>query len=129
MLRYYMQKKCKICIKNFEIIVDLKHTHTAEKIWDALPIKSKINVWGDEIYFYTSISSDQEQDAKEVINLGEIVYWSAGKAIAIGFGKTPISRGNEIRLADKCNVWGTTSFDLKKLKDTPTNSEISIEKY
>tara|TARA_B100001057_G_scaffold222692_1_gene223070 strand:+ start:837 stop:1211 length:375 start_codon:yes stop_codon:yes gene_type:complete len=124
-----MQKKCKICIKNFEIIVDLKHTHTAEKIWDALPIKSKINVWGDEIYFYTSISSDQEQDAKEVINLGEIVYWSAGKAIAIGFGKTPISRGNEIRLADKCNVWGTTSFDLKKLKDTPTNSEISIEKY
>ena len=124
-----MQKKCKICIKNFEIIVDLKHTHTAEKIWDALPIKSKINVWGDEIYFYTSISSDQEQDAKEVINLGEIVYWSAGKAIAIGFGKTPISQGNEIRLADKCNVWGTTSFDLKKLKDTPTNSEISIEKY
>ena len=124
-----MQKKCKICIKNFEIIVDLKHTHTAEKIWDALPIKSKINVWGDEIYFYTSISSDQEQDAKEVINLGEIVYWSAGKAIAIGFGKTPISRENEIRLADKCNVWGTTSFDLKKLKDTPTNSEISIEKY
>lgn len=124
-----MQKKCKICIKNFEIIVDLKHTHTAEKIWDALPIKSKINAWGDEIYFYTSISSDQEKDAKEVINLGEIVYWSAGKAIAIGFGKTPISRGNEIRLADKCNVWGTTSFDLKKLKDTPTNSEISIEKY
>ena len=47
-----MQKKCKICIKNFEIIVDLKHTQTiAEKIWDALPIKSNINVWGDEIYF------------------------------------------------------------------------------
>ena len=129
MLRYYMQKKCKICIKNFEIIVDLKHTETAEKIWDALPIKSNINVWGEEIYFYTSVSSDQEEDAKEVINFGEIVYWSAGKAIAIGFGKTPISEGSEIRLADKCNVWGTTSFDLTKLKNTPINSEISIEKY
>ena len=129
MLGYYMQKKCKICIKNFEIIVDLKHTQTAEKIWDALPIKSNINVWGDEIYFYTSVSSDQEKDAKEVISLGEIVYWSAGKAIAIGFGKTPISEGNEIRLADKCNIWGTTTFDLKQLKDIPSNSEISIEKY
>ena len=27
-----MQKKCKICIKNYEIIVDLKDTETAKKI-------------------------------------------------------------------------------------------------
>ena len=37
-------KKCKICIKNYEIIVDLNDTETAEKIWDSLPINSKINV-------------------------------------------------------------------------------------
>ena len=112
-----MQKKCKICIKNYEIIVDLNNTETAKKIWDNLPINSNINVWGEEIYFYVSVSAELESDAKEVINFGEIVYWSAGKAIAIGFGKTPISVGNEIRLADKCNVWGKTNFDLKKLKN------------
>ena len=81
-----MQKKCKICIKNYEIIVDLNDTETAEKIWDSLPINSKINVWGEEIYFYVSFSADLANDAKDVINLGEIVYWFAGKAIAIGFG-------------------------------------------
>ena len=129
MLGYYMQKKCKICIKNYEIIVDLNDTETAEKIWDSLPINSKINVWGEEIYFYVSVSADLANDAKAVINLGEIVYWSAGKAIAIGFGKTPISQGNEIRLADKCNVWGKTNFDLKKLVNINSGCDVLVEKY
>tara|TARA_B100000524_G_scaffold224584_1_gene118708 strand:+ start:584 stop:958 length:375 start_codon:yes stop_codon:yes gene_type:complete len=124
-----MQKKCKICIKNYEIIVDLNDTETAEKIWDSLPINSKINVWGEEIYFYVSVSADLANDAKAVINLGEIVYWSAGKAIAIGFGKTPISQGNEIRLADKCNVWGKTNFDLKKLVNINSGCDVLVEKY
>ena len=124
-----MQKKCKICIKNYEIIVNLNDTETAEKIWDSLPINSKINVWGEEIYFYVSVSADLANDAKAVINLGEIVYWSAGKAIAIGFGKTPISQGNEIRLADKCNVWGKTNFDLKKLVNINSGCDVLVEKY
>ncbi|MBD22173.1 MAG: hypothetical protein CL572_00710 [Alphaproteobacteria bacterium] len=124
-----MQKKCKICIKNFEIIVDLNNSETAKKIWDSLPINSKINVWGEEVYFYVSASAELESDAKEVINFGEIVYWSAGKAIAIGFGKTPISVGDEIRLADKCNVWGKTKFDLKKLKNINSGCEVLVEKY
>ena len=95
-------KKCKICIKNYEIIVDLKDTETAKKIWESLPITSKINVWGEEVYFYVSVSADLANDAKDVINLGEIVYWSAGKAIAIGFGKTPIIK--ETKLDWQTNV-------------------------
>ena len=121
-----MQKKCKICIKNYEIIVDLNDTETAEKIWDSLPINSKINVWGEEIYFYVSVSADLANDAG--CNKFRR-YWSAGKAIAIGFGKTPISQGNEIRLADKCNVWGKTNFDLKKLVNINSGCDVLVEKY
>ena len=124
-----MQKKCKICIKNYEIIVDLNNTNTAKKIWENLPITSNVNVWGEEIYFYVSVSAEIERDAKEIINFGEIVYWSNGKAIAIGFGKTPISLEDEIRLADKCNVWGSTKFDLKRLKNINSGCEVSVEKY
>ena len=67
-----MQKKCKICIKNYEIIVDLKDTETAKKIWESLPITSNINVWGEEVYFYVSVSAKLENDAKDVISFGEI---------------------------------------------------------
>ena len=80
------------------------------------------------IFLYICVCSIRK-NAKDVINFGEIVYWSASKAIAIGFGKTPISVESEIRLADKCNVWGTTSFDLKKLKDVELGCEVLVEKY
>ena len=75
------------------------------------------------------MSVEIEENAKEVIQLGEIVYWPTGKVIAIGFGKTPISLGDEIRLASKCNVWANTSFDLKKLKDVVLGCEVLVEKY
>ena len=123
-----MQKKCKICIKNHEIIVNLKNTTTAEIIWKSLPLNSDINLWGEEVYFYTNITSVLENDAKDVISFGEIAYWPVGKAIAIGYGKTPISKLNEIRLADKCNIWGETEYDLKKLKDLGSGEKVKIFK-
>ena len=50
-LNHYMPKTCKISIKNHEIFIKLKNTETARSIWQNLPINSKINTWGDEIYF------------------------------------------------------------------------------
>ncbi len=123
-----MQKRCKISIKKFEIIVELNDSITASKIWESLPINSNANTWGDEIFFYTTIHADIESDAKEILELGEIAYWPSGKAIAIGFGKTPISIKNEIRLASKCNVWGFTVFDLRRLKEIADGENITVER-
>ena len=123
-----MQKKCKICIKSHEIIIKLKDTKTAELIWSNLPMISESNTWGEEIYFYTSIANTLEADSKQIMTLGEIAYWPTGKAIAIGYGRTPISIKEEIRLADKCNVWGKTKYDLKKLKNITPGEEIFIKK-
>ena len=121
-------KKCKITIDKIIFEVVLLDTPTADKIWNSLPISSKINTWGKEIYFYTEVVAKKEPDAKSVIDLGEIAYWPAGKAIAIGFGSTPISQNNEIRLADDCNIWGKTNFDLKKLDNITEGKLIKIEK-
>ena len=118
-----MRRCCKIFINNYEIIADLNNSLTASQIWNSLPISSDIHTWGNEIYFDTSVSVEIEENAKEVIQLGEIVYWPTGKVIAIGFGKTPISLGDEIRLASKCNVWANTSFDLKKLVNVRLNTQ------
>ena len=123
-----MRRCCKIFINNYEIIADLNNSLTASKIWNSLPISSDINTWGNEIYFDTSVSVEIEENAKEVIQLGEIVYWPTGKVIAIGFGKTPISLGDEIRLASKCNVWANTNFDLKKLVNVRQGEKVLVEK-
>ena len=121
-------KKCKITIDKIIFEVVLFNSPTANKIWNSLPISSNIKTWGKEIYFYTDVLANKEPNAKSIIELGEIAYWPTGKAIAIGFGKTPISQKDEIRLADDCNIWGKTNFDLKKLDNTTEGKSIKIEK-
>ena len=70
-----MRRCCKIFINNCEIIAELNNSLTASKIWNSLPISSEINTWGNEIYFNASVSIEIEEKAKEIIQLGEIVYW------------------------------------------------------
>ncbi len=123
-----MLKSCKIIIKNFEIIVKLNSSLTAKKVWEALPIISKANTWGNEIYFNAPVDVELEKNAREVIELGEIVFWPSGRVIAIGFGKTPISKKDEIKLVEKCNVWANTTFDLKKLIDINSGEVITVER-
>ena len=121
-------KKCKITIDKIIFEVFLFESPTAHKIWNSLPISSNIKTWGKEIYFYTDVVANKEPNAKSIIEFGEIAYWPTGKAIAIGFGKTPISEKDEIRLADDCNIWGKTNFDLKKLENIAEGKPIKIEK-
>ena len=91
---------------------------TSQKLIKLMPIKSEIATWGNEIYFVAPNNDIAvENDAKEVFNLGEIAFWNQGSAIAIGFGKTPVSKKDEIRLISKANHWANAynPEDLKKL--------------
>lgn len=81
-------------------------TPTAQAICAALPIQSEVHTWGQEIYFGVPVEADLEADARDVVEAGEIAFWVEGRCIAVGFGPTPISRGDEIRLAAAVNIWG-----------------------
>lgn len=108
-------KKVKIEFLKQSIEVKLDDTATSRAIWDACPIKSITNTWGNEIYFETNIKVIKDETAKDIVNLGEIAFWVEGSSIAIGFGPTPISKAEEIRLVTKANIIGNTSSDLSIL--------------
>ena len=121
-------KKCKIIMDNIMFIITLRKTLTAKIIYDNLPIIGDSHKWGKEYYFYTNLKINMEKSARAIINKGEIAYWPNGNAIAIGYGTTPISVANEIRLADKCNIWGYSKSNLHQLDLCSDNDSILIEK-
>ena len=114
--------------KSYNVVIKLRSTPTANIIKSILPCKSIVKTWGEEIYFEIPLKKDLSLDdtAKDVIDLGEIAYWTEGKCIAIGYGKTPISQNNEIRLAAKTNIWGDAVLNVKKLKNIKDGDEVII---
>lgn len=121
-------KKVSIQVGLYNIVVVLRNTKTAQAVYNSCPMNSDINKWGKELYFYTKVDVEKEQDSKQIINKGEIAFWVEGSAIAIGYGPTPVSINDEIRLVTDVNIFGDTDFDLDLLEEVKPGEKVIVEK-
>ena len=110
-----------------EAVLTDENPETAKAIYEALPIEARASTWGDEIYFSIPVDIKSE-NSKEVVELGDLAYWPPGNAFCIFFGKTPASRGNEIRPASAVNVFGKVEGDPKVFRKVRSGDSIRIEK-
>jgi uncharacterized protein len=121
-------RQLKLTIGEVVIRAELLDTPTADALYAAAPFEACASTWGEEVYFATPVSLPREAGAKAVVEPGELAFWPDGDAIAIGFGRTPISRGDECRLASPCNVWGKALDDVKALKAVRSGASIRVER-
>jgi uncharacterized protein len=123
-----MERKIRIITGELKVQAELNDSKTAQLIWDALPIESSNNLWGEEIYFSIPVKSGQEKGAREVVSSGELGYWPPGQAFCIFFGPTPASRGDEIRAASAVNIIGKVLSDPKVFRKAKDSAKITLEK-
>lgn len=121
-------RQLKITVGSVLVRAELFDTPTAHALYEAAPFDAVASTWGDEVYFRTPISCAREDDARNVVEPGELAFWPDGDAIAIGFGRTPISRGDECRLASPCNIWGRALDDVRQLKAVRAGAPIRVER-
>ncbi len=120
-------KKITITAGNVTAQAEVYDTPTGQAIWDALPIEGRGNTWGDEIYFSIPVHL-QEENARAIVDMGDLGYWPPGNAMCIFFGPTPASSGNEIRPASPVNVWGRIIGDPKVFKQVRSGTKIVVQK-
>jgi len=120
--------KVRLSAGNVSIEMILDDTPTAKAIVAALPFESRAQTWGEEVYFTTPVSAKLEPDAKQIVKPGTVCFWTEGDALALPYGRTPISSDERPKLASRCNILGRVEGDPKLLAKVRSGDPVRVER-
>ncbi len=127
-MRSLVPQKIRILVGQRNLEAQLYDTACAKAIFAKLPIEAKPNEWGDEFYFSIGLKLPPDETATTRVKVGHIGYWPPGTALAIFFGRTPMSTGPDPVPASEVNIVGTIIDDATILKKEKGAMKIRIEK-
>jgi hypothetical protein len=114
--------------KSLRVEIELLDTPTARALIDALPFESSAQTWGEEVYFATPVKAALERDARQVVEPGTVCFWTEGDAIALPYGRTPISQDERPKLASRCNVLGRLEGNPRELAKVRPGEKITVSR-
>jgi uncharacterized protein len=120
--------KVRISAGKVSLVAELRDTPTVHALAAALPFEASAQTWGDEVYFSTPVSVKLEPDARQVVEPGTVCFWTEGDALALPYGRTPISTDEKPKLANRCNVLGNIVGDAKVLGGIKAGAKVRVEK-
>ena len=110
--------KISVQISNNTVTIELDDKdspNTVNEFLKKLPFTVGINLWGEEIYTDESPISQNEENAKDLLEINDVAYWPTGKAICLFYGPTPIGKKGEIKPYSPVNVIGKIISPDKKI--------------
>ena len=123
----FRSRKIKITIGGIQVVAELQPNRTAQAIIDVLPIKATVNQWGEEFYCKVPGVKDYRETAKNQVKVGDVAFWGMGEMLAVFFGRTPMSLGEDPVPADRVNVIGKILGDAKVLQQAAGATTMQVE--
>ena len=120
-------RRIRITIGGVKVEAELNPTRTAKQVYDALPIETKVNTWGEEFYCKVPGVKDHRETATTRVKIGDVAFWGAGEMLAIFFGRTPMSLGADPVPADRVNILGKVIGDATILQTVMDSTLIKVE--
>ena len=113
------------CADHGRVVVELNDTDTAKTIRDSLPLTSEAQTWGEEVYFSTPLSIEQEAGTLDV-DVGDVGWWPPGSAVALFFGRTPASSGPKPVPASEVTIFGRVVEGLEVLRKVEPGDKLDL---
>ena len=110
-----------------ETTAALDDTPTVRKLMGVLPYEGSASTWGDEVYFRLPFDADPEPNATSVVEKGAVCFWIDGSSLALLFGPTPVSQGEECRLISDANLLGMVEGDPTVLASVRGGDKVRLE--
>jgi hypothetical protein len=110
-------RRIRVTLGEVVVTAALNESGTARRLWEALPIESRAQRWGDEVYFETPVEVGEE-DPRADVPSGAVAYWPPGKALCLFFGQKPYS---------PVNVVGEVEGDPGVLSEVEDGEAVRVE--
>jgi uncharacterized protein len=123
-----MATRIRISVGNARFEGEFADTPCGHALSALLPLETKFSVWGDEFYFPVPLDFPLDHTATRQVAIGDIGYWPPGPALAIFFGPTPMSTGNEPVPASEVNLVGRLFGEATMLRSEKNADFITLEK-
>ena len=120
------ERKIRMTSGGVTVVARLNDSATADMLWSSLPVTASASTWGDEVYFGVPVDAEEE-NPREVVDIGAVSYWPPGSALCLFFGPTPASRGDEIRPASPVNPVGQVVGDPTVMRQVRDGDDVVVE--
>lgn len=111
-----------------QVVARLMESTATRRLLHTLPYRSQAQLWGHEVYFKLPLSIELDAEATDVVEPGTVCYWTSGGSLAIPYGPTPASHGEECRLVEPVSILGRIEGDANVLRTIRAGDPIQVSR-